>query len=59
LKTVEGQSLNKARMLVVASAANMALEGQKPSHEAIRQQIEEMKRQIMEKHRSSLWEQKK
>jgi predicted DNA-binding mobile mystery protein A len=59
LRAVEARSLNEARRVVATSAANMALEGQKPSHEAIRREIEEMKRQIMEKHRSGLWEQKK
>jgi transcriptional regulator with XRE-family HTH domain len=46
----------KARQIVGLDKASSSLEVQTPSEEAIKEQIKSMKREILEKRRSSLWE---
>ena len=53
---VEEKSLELARKLISQSSSNMAMELQKPGKRAIQAAIEDLKNNIMTKHRSKLWE---
>lgn len=55
-KTVEELAEKKAREIINLSSKSSALELQKPDSTAIKDEIEELKNEIIEKRRSILWD---
>lgn len=55
---LERKSRERAQKLISISTANAALESQAPNADLIKDQIEEMKNTILDKHRSTLWNEK-
>jgi transcriptional regulator with XRE-family HTH domain len=55
-KYLDEKATQKARQIVGLNKASSSLELQTPSDEARKEQIESMKREILEKRRNSLWE---
>jgi transcriptional regulator with XRE-family HTH domain len=55
-KYLEEKATQKARQIVGLSKASSSLEIQTPSNETRDEQIESLKKEILEKRRSSLWE---
>ena len=53
---VNEQAEKKARKIVSLSVANSAMDLQKPNKEIIEAEVERIKRELLEKRRSSLWE---
>jgi len=53
---VEEKSTELARKIVAVSSGSSAIELQTPKQSVIRKEINEVKRDILEKHRSSLWQ---
>ena len=56
MEYLDKKAEQKARQIVNMSIASSSLEIQIPSDEARKEQIESMKREILEKRRSRLWE---
>ncbi|MFZ5801526.1 MAG: helix-turn-helix domain-containing protein [Candidatus Omnitrophota bacterium] len=52
---IDEKSTELARKIVAASSGSAAIELQKPSAGVINDEIREVKKAILEKHRSSLW----
>jgi predicted DNA-binding mobile mystery protein A len=55
-KMVEEQAEKKAREIVSLSVGNSAMELQKPDDETIKEEIEKVKEELLEKRRSVIWE---
>lgn len=55
-KVLRERALKKAQHLIGLSKANAAMEKQQPKKKYVKQQIEEMVRILLEKKRSSLWD---
>ena len=55
-KVVEEQAEKKAREIVSLSVGNSAMELQKPDNETIKEEIEKVKNELLEKRRSVIWE---
>jgi len=53
---VDEKSTELARKIVAASSGSSAIESQMPDRSVINKEINEVKRDILEKHRSSLWQ---
>jgi transcriptional regulator with XRE-family HTH domain len=53
---VDEKSTELARKIVAASSGSSAIELQMPKRSVINKEINEIKRDILEKHRSSLWQ---
>lgn len=53
---LDEQSSAVARKIISTSSGSMAIEMQLPSHEAIEKQIIELKKEILKKDRSALWQ---
>jgi len=53
---VDEKSTELARKIVAASSGSSAIELQMPKRSVISEEINEIKRDILEKHRSSLWQ---
>lgn len=52
---IDKKAEEKAREIIELSVANAAMESQKPPSDLIEEQVEELKKQIMTKHRDVLW----
>ncbi len=55
-KMVDEQAEKKAREIVSHSVVNSAMELQKPDDETIKEEIEKVKEELLEKRRSVIWE---
>ena len=55
-KVVEEQAEKKAREIVSLSVGNSAMELQKPDNETIKEEVEKVKNELLEKRRSVIWE---
>lgn len=55
-KMVDEQAEKKAREIVSLSVGNSAMEFQKPDDETIKEEIEKVKEELLEKRRSIIWE---
>lgn len=53
---IDEKSTELARKIVAASSGSSAIEMQMPKRSIINKEINEIKRDILEKHRSSLWQ---
>lgn len=53
---LDEQSSAVARKIISTSSGSMAIEMQLPSHEAIEKQIVELKKEILKKDKSALWQ---
>ena len=53
---LEERAEKKARKIVNISSANSAMELQKPDKETIKAEIERVKKELLEKRKSALWE---
>ena len=53
---VDEKSIELARKIVAASSGSSAIELQMPNRSVINNEINEIKKDILEKHRSSLWQ---